>query len=469
MKFLRSENAVSEVVGYSIILGITVIGVGLITLVGVPSIYKLQDMTIIKSAEQSFTLLDSKASGTLLGDAPMRVAKINLEGGTLTNELNGTGRESYMFIKSANNTFNMTIPMGKLKYTYGDRIVGYEGGGVWSKYPSGGSVMVFPPEFHYDGRTLMLPILTVNGNASVGGKGTATVVFKKNSTIVLFPNTTIDKHRVNPLDYTTTGVVYVNITSDFYDAWAEYARSLSFTRVSTDKKNRTANIRFDVVPSTLGGSTVIQNPIRFTGVSSTNNTPLDNFSFKITSAGNNLDWDIRAKSGTKTLIFYLKDDNNWGIGKNVTLKIGYKDTAKSGDGETWKGNGIFTIQPDGFIYVDLLNKSINLKYEKVVVGANNANKCKTTADKINGISNPAYSWDSLNITDSNANNTQSLYNITQHYFSKIAQEGDSSFYKCASGNNNLPGPDSNMIIDYDATGTITFLYLSNNIADVNIN
>ncbi len=468
MKFLSSEKAVSEVVGYAIILGISITGVAMIILVGMPSIYKLQDMTVVKDVEQAFTLSSSKVSGTLIGDAPIRIAKINLGGGTVTVEPNGTGRESYMVIKSANNTFSFTIPMGKVKYTYGDRIVAYEGGGVWSKYPSGGSVMVFPPEFHYDGRTLMLPVINVNGNATVGGKGTAAVVFKKNSTLVQFPNTTYT-NRTNPLNYSSTGVVYVNIISDFYDAWAEYARSLSFTNVSTNKTNRTTSIGFIVIPSTLGGNTAVTNPINFIGLSS-NNTPVDNFSFKIRSANNKLNWDIRAKSGTGTLIFYLKSDTTWAIGNTVTLQIGYQDSSHT-YGETWGGDHIYTIQPDNFIYVDLLNKSINLTYKDINnVGANNANNCQTTADQISGIINPADSWgNNPYINDSNANKSQPLYNITQHYISKMAQEGDVSFYKCSDSQNNGPSSNSTMVMDYDAAGTITFLYASNNIADVDIN
>ncbi len=153
----------------------------MIVLVGVPSIYKLQDMTAVKNAEQAFTLSGSQASGTLLGDAPQRVVNINPGGGVVTVEPNGTGRESYVIIKSANNTFDITIPMGKVKYTYGDRIVAYEGGGIWSKYPSGGSVMLSPPEFHYDGRTLTLPVPTILGNASISGKGAGAVIFTKDS------------------------------------------------------------------------------------------------------------------------------------------------------------------------------------------------------------------------------------------------------------------------------------------------
>ncbi len=459
MEFLRSEKAVSEVVSQVFILSLTIIGVSAITLFGVPSIYRLEDMANVRATEQAFTALDSRVSSAIIGDSPMKTVNVNLGGGILTVAPNSTGRESYIVIKSANNTFNITIPMGKLEYTLGDRIVAYEGGGIWSKYPSGGSVMLSPPEFHYDGKTLTLPVPTITGNASIGGKGAATVTFTKNSAVVLFPNTTIDSNRKNPLNYSLSGKVYVNITSDFYDAWAEYARSLLYTNVTTDPANRTTSLELRVVPSTLGGSNPVPNPINIRGLPG-DDTPLDKWSFRISSAKNNLKWDIRTESGTKTLIFFLKDDNNWAVGKTVTLQIAYLDSSHSNKGETWEGESKYTIQPDNYVYVDLLNKSINLTYDSETVGADNSNKCQPFGFKINGIVNPDYSWDDLNITESNANRTQPLYNVTQHYIRELAQDDGISFSQCVSSDNQGPSANSTMVLGYNATGALTFLQIS---------
>lgn len=483
MKLLSSEKAVSEVVGYAIILGISITGVAMIVLVGVPSIYKLQDMSIVRNVEQTFTMSGSQASGTLLGDAPQRVVNINPGGGVVTVEPNRTGMESYIVVKSANGTFNITVPMGKVKYNYGDRIIGYEGGGIWSKYPSGGSVMVSPPEFHFDGRTLTFSVLTVNGNTTFGGKGTAAVTFKKNSTMVLFPNTTIDKNRTNPLNFSNSGKIYVNVTSEFYDAWADYARSLSYTSIRTDSTNRTASIELRVVPSTLGGSTVITNPIGFPGLDPANPAPLDNFSFKLIppgkKVGNNmkydkLNWDMRARSGNKTLIYYFKSDD-WKVDNKVDLLIGYLDTDLSpeGNGETWVGSSLYTIQSDYYIYVNLLSNSTNILYKSDEVGSTNSENCKLNGvSKVHGIANPDYSWDNLTITETNANNTQPLSNITQHYFWEMAQSGSIFFTQCAPSGDDKHGPDltnSSMVVNYSVTGDLTFLHISNSIADVSIN
>ena len=464
MQFLRSEKAVSEVVGQVFILSLTIVGVAAITLFGVPSIYRLEDMAAVRATEQAFTALDSRVSSVIIGDSPMKTVNVNLGGGILTVVPNSTGRESYIIIKSANNTFNVTIPMGKLEYTLGDRIVAYEGGGIWSKYPSGGSVMLSPPEFHYDGRTLTLPVPTITGNASISGKGAAAVTFTKDSAVVLFPNTTIDLNRTNPLNYSINGKVYVNITSDFYDAWAEYARSLLYANVTTDPASRTTSLELMVVPSNFGGSNPVPNPINIRGLPTDSATPLDKWSFRIAFQGKspwNINWDIRGESGSKTLIFYLKG-TGLKVGDKVDLEIGYKDSSISSEGETWEGDERFKVQDGGYIDVDLLNKSVNLTYESENVGADNANRCQPFGRKIDGIANPDYSWDDLNITDSNANKTQPLYNITQHYILKLTNGDNILLSQCTPSEEGNQGPSANstMILGYNATGALTFLQIS---------
>ncbi len=458
MKFLSSEKAVSEVIGHVIILGLAVTGVALITLIGAPSIYKLQDMAVIRNVEQGFTVLDSRASTSLIGDSPIQVTDMNPGDGILAVEPNGTGRESFMEIKSENRTFNITIPMGKVKYRLGERIVAYEGGGIWSKYPSGGSVMLSPPEFHYNGRTLTLPSITVNGTADIGGKGKASISFKKNTTVLLYPNTTVDPNRTNPLNYSLSGKVFVNITSDFYDAWADYARGLLYTKVSTNSTGHKASIELKVVPNTFGGLADYSNIINLRGLPNKDN-PADNFSFRIKDSNfHNFNWQLTTYSGTKTLVFELK--------KGTDLNIGYRDTAQNpNNAEIWVKNDAFTVVDDN-VDVDLLNASINLTYEGTIVGTDTpcANKMNSADIHI-----PAFSWSDRTINTTAGFNEESLYNITQHYIRLIAQSsGDATFSGCSPGGGHGPEPGSQMLIDYDAVGAITFLHISSNTADVSI-
>ncbi len=466
MKILKSEKAVSEVVGYVIILSLTITGVAMIILVGVPSIYKLQDMANIKNVEQAFTVIDSRASNTLIGDSPIREINFNLGGGTVEVEPhnNSIGMESSINIRSKNNTFDISMPMGKVKYHLGERIVAYEGGGIWSKYPSGGSIMLSPPEFHYNGRTLTFPGITVNGNTSVQGGGKASILFKKNETLVLFPNTSMDPNRSNPLIYNISGKVYVNITSDYYDAWAEYAKNLFYTKVVTNSSKHTASVELMVVPADFGGWTDYTNTINLRGLPD-NSTPLSNLSFKIVdnpppaNPFNSFNWQLTAHSGTKTLIFELK--------KGEDLTIGYRDTVNNpNNAEIWDLPNAFNVAGNS-VEIDLLNESKMLTYTGTMVG---------TTDPCDNKMNPAdlhntdFSWDDRTINTTAGFNKQSLYNITQHYIYLMSKpNGDVTFRGCSPSfpaNGHGPGAGSQMLIGYETAGGITFLHITKNTADV---
>ncbi|MFA4935363.1 MAG: hypothetical protein WC568_05960 [Candidatus Methanoperedens sp.] len=466
MKLLSCEKAEAELVGHIIILGITVLGISMIALYGVPAIYSLEDMANVKNVEQAFAILDSRASRAILGDSPLQITSINLGGGSLTVEPNSSTSKSYIVVNS--DIFNFTIPMGKVKYQLGDRIVAYEGGGVWSKYPSGGSVMLSRPEFNFNGVTLTLPVFNISGSTSVGGRGTAAVSFKKPAMQVLFPNTSNAgwAGRTNPVNYTQVGKVNVTIKSDFYDAWANHIETAvkSAKVVYSDPKNFTTRIELTVYPAYIGKSdSEIKDPIAFRGLDPSNSTPLNNFSFRVVPSNNPFDWDLRAISGTgnRRLIFHIKDGKS--PDDKVSLYVGYWENNDSYT-ETWDGQDLFTIQdgnPD-YVDIDLLNKSVNLTYNNENVGSDNSASCKSFGVKIAGITDPDFSWDDRII---NLNDKQSLYNITQHYIQKLAQEGDFSFEQCS---NHGPESGSTMDIDYFAPGGLTYLHITDNKADVGI-
>ncbi len=474
MKLLSCEKAEAELVGHVIILGITILGVSMIALYGVPAIYSLEDMANVRNVEQSFAVLDSRASRAILGDSPLQITSINLGGGSLTVEPNSSGSPSYIFINST--IFNVTIPMGKVKYQLGDRIVAYEGGGVWSKYPSG-SVMLSRPEFNYNGVTLTFPVFDINGTTSVGGKGTAAVSFKKPASQVLFPNTNTSNsggvNRTNPVNFTIVEKVYVNITSDFYDAWADHVETAvkSAKVVSVDTKNRTTSIALTVYPAYIGKSdSDIKNPIDFRGLDPSNSTPLSNFSFRIYKSPSfkDLKWDIRTASGTKRLVFEFSPNSQ---GTYANVKIGYKQGSGPGTVETWTNTTDLVLvtgsDPDAYADMDLLNKSINLTYDSTGVGTTSSQGCGT--DQIDGSGNQfndtGFSWAGTLIEGTTE---KSLYNITQHYIQLMAQDGDFSFGQCSPGGTKGPSSNSGMFIDYYAPGGLTYLHITDNKADVGI-
>lgn len=464
MKLLYSEKAEAELVGHVIILGITVLGVSMISLYGIPAIFSLQDMANVKNVEQTFTVLDSQASRAVIGESPLQITNINLGGGSLTIEPNSTS-QSYILVNST--IFNVTIPMGKIKYQLGDRIVAYEGGGVWSKYPSG-TVMLSRPEFHYNGVTLTLPVFNISGNASVGGGGTVSVSVKKPAIQVLFPSPNW-VNRTNPVNFTQVGKVYVTVKSDFYDAWADHIGTLSSAKVvSEDATNRTARIELTVYPAYIGRSeSSIAEPIAFRGLDGSNSTPLNNFSLSIKGIDSSFQWDIRAKSASenKRLIFDLKQESSGGS-DYLTIKVGYQQGSGSGTAETWIGDKLFLVQ-GGYAEVNLLNKSINLTYESNGVGT--VSSCSDVAQIYQtDFNDTGFSWTDRVVNVTSPYNKQSLYNITQHYIQLMAQDGDFSLYQCSPAGKQGPDQYSTMFIDYYAPGGLTYLHITDNKADVGI-
>jgi hypothetical protein len=478
--FIRSDIAVSSVVGMIMILALTITSVSVIFLYGVPTIYEMEDMANAQKAEQAFTVLDSRTSKVALGESPSQTTSLSMMGGKL--EVNGNNEsynESQIVVISVDidaawynsfkqnrymwqgwknyvanpgmNEFNAS--MGNIVYRDNDRIIGYEGGGVWSMYPSGKSVMISPPEFHYNGETLTLPIMKVEGNElHTGNQDVDITVSSNNMPVVLYPDPGSDSRRTNPL---TSDKVIIYIKSDFYHAWAEYANTLAYATAETDEANKTAVIELEVIPAM--GKDTLKTAFKVGSVNPYNPNPVYNFSFDLEARAsqglNPSNYQITATSGTKTLTYIVAKK---GGANQLLVDVEYEDTAV-GEVETWENNGIFVVSgsnEEQSSTVDLLSKTYTLEYDE----------------------NSDFSWDNDSTTslgpnvDYSKGDIMPLYNLTQHYMKLITMDGSVVF--------NLQQPGHSDPVDYDAStltlyydgmpGSITYLHVSRNDLSVNL-
>ncbi|WP_406655730.1 hypothetical protein V7O62_08035 [Methanolobus sp. ZRKC2] len=479
---LGSEKAISAVVGLLIILMLTVTSISVILLYATPTISDMQDMANAQRVEQAFTVFDSRTSKVALGESPSQTTSFSImEGNVEVNGDNASYNESSIVIIcvdmnaswyssfqgsrhrwgawepyiswSEMNEFNAS--MGSITYTKEDRIIGYEGGGIWSKYPTGKAVMISPPEFHYNGETLTLPIMTVVGNE--GSSGTTDVdvtVSSDNMPTVLYPNPSADSKRVNPLN---SDKVLIYIKSEFYNAWADYANSLAYTSAETDDANETAIVELEVIPAM--GKDRLKQAFKVGAVNQSNPAPIYNFSLDLearASAGlNPSNYRITASSGTRKLTYTLAKK---GGANQLIMSVIYEDTATGGGVETWDGMDIFPVsgkQDDQAAEVDLLSQTFTFEYDE-------------SSD---------FSWDnnsSLGIDPDIAytnGDTTSLYNLTQHYMKLITMEGSVIFVLDHPGSGKGKGGGSDPV-DYDEStltlyydgmpGSITYLHVSRN-------
>jgi len=243
---LFDNRADSEVIDHVILLGIAILGISMIILYGVPVIKSLQNMAHVKNAEHAFTVFDSRTSRAALAEAPRQATDMNLGGGYISVMPNSSEEPSFVLIQLKNGTSSLApdiyIPMGKIVYRLENREVAYEGGGVWSKYPLG-SIMISPPEFHYNGITLTLPVINILDTSSKGGEGTVSLNIEKKNTLIIYPKDSYS----NPIP---EDVTHVNITikSEYYYAWANYFKSIPLANVYLNASEKKVTVTLSTPP-----------------------------------------------------------------------------------------------------------------------------------------------------------------------------------------------------------------------------
>ncbi|MDF1533897.1 MAG: hypothetical protein P1P69_05275 [Methanosarcinaceae archaeon] len=482
---LRSESAVSPVIGIILILGLTILSISTLLIYSVPTLDGLEDMAKAQKVEQAFTVFDSRTSKVALGESPIQTTYVSLMGGTVnvngdqdayneskivivTVDISNPANSVFMNNRyrwgswepyvggSGFNEFNCSL--GSIEYSLDDRIIAYEGGGVWSKYPTGSTIMISPPEFHYNGETLTLPLMKINGRSGVSGTGNVGVsISSSNMPLVLFPNTTMAGNRVNPLE---ADKVIIYIKSEYYDAWANYANSQTYTSATVDVANNTAIIELDVIPP-MGEST-LTDAFKVGSLNSTMSSPIYNFSFNFVAGGaqglNPSNYDISASSGTKTLTYTL--DKTAGL----RLDVEYQDTAAGSEYiERWSNIAAIPLtgtSPETAT-IDFLSDNYTMEYK-------------------DGISNDAYaepdfSWSQIGemstlpdllIIESNTNSSLSLNNLTQHYMKLLTMDDSVIFGIDGGPQDPVNYEESTLTLYYDGMpGAITYLHITKNELD----
>jgi hypothetical protein len=472
---LECETADSSVIGMIIILMLTTLSVGAILLYGMPTINDMQDMAKSQKAEQAFTVFDSRTSKVALGESPVQTTSLSLMGGSL--EVNGDSTSyneseitvvladidapwydsfsqqryrlgSWEGFETETNFTMFNVSMGSIIYKKDDRIVGYEGGGVWSKYPTGKAVMISPPEFNYNGETLTLPVMCINGNTSISGAtDVAITVSSNNMPTVLYPNPVMDNRMINPLK---SDKVLVYIKSDFYNAWADYANTLAYTSATVDEVNSTAVVELEVMPA-MGKSTLTHN-FKVGVLNASKPSPMYNFSFDLgarASQGlNPSNYQISATSGSKTLTYSLAKK---GGANQLQLNVAYQDTDAAPYVEEWNGIDVFPItgsKQDQEAIVDLLDKSFIMEYD----------------------ASDDFSWNDTSVVslppnvEFNGGEEVSLYNITQHYMKLITMDGSVKFSLNSPGKSDpVDYDESSLTLNYEGmSGAITYLHVTRN-------
>jgi flagellin-like protein len=234
------RRAQSEVLGVVLLLGLTLAGAGVVVVSGSNAIQSMTASADVNRAEHAMTQLDSKASLVAHGSSDSQ--QVTVARGQ-KSDVHLDRDAGWMRVVNESTTGSETIimneSMGAVAYERGRTSLAYQGGGVWRQDTGSGSVMISPPEFHYQGRTLTLPLVLVGGEGSISG-GTLRVT-RDGAPVGKFPTDAAD--RSNPL---TGGEITVTVKSDYYRAWGQFFEERTGGNASVDHDNRTASIRLAV-------------------------------------------------------------------------------------------------------------------------------------------------------------------------------------------------------------------------------
>lgn len=341
---MRDRRAQSEVIGVILLLGLTVIGTTAIITIGTTAVGDSRQSAEVQSTEHAMTLFDSRAGNVALGEADVQAVEFGRTDGRFDIE-DGANGGTIRIEHRINGTveWQHETPLGAVVYTNDGTKIAYQGGGVW-RHENGGTWMVSPPEFHYHGETLTLPLIRVTGERSASGEPEL-YVRSGSETTRIYPMTD-DPYPIE------NGRVTVTVESEYYEGWKQYFETRTNGEISVDEEAESVTVELQA-RETIGWFTMTGNgdEINLRGIDSENAIN----EFKLTLRPNDpgggesgrefspFQWGLEVSESGFELMFKKNGD--------------YVDvTVTSPDGsETWEKEQAFAIETDadGNEYVHL--------------------------------------------------------------------------------------------------------------------
>jgi hypothetical protein len=249
MNFTKSDDAVSEMVDYSIILSIILLATGIIVVAGVPMLEHMQETQHTDNIKQSFQVLAPNVNKVVFGNAPAQSVELKMYGGSLSvtgNNYINISMQVWNNTAGLSETVSFGKQMGNIENDFQNTLISYENSGVWARYESGESIMVAEPRFTYANNVLVIPDASVSGRSSVSGSGLVRV--------------TADAGRRSIESYQNVSQVNITITSDYFEAWERFLNEhLEMATIEVNEtsqtvlasKNYTENIDVYIVKAAM--------------------------------------------------------------------------------------------------------------------------------------------------------------------------------------------------------------------------
>jgi hypothetical protein len=232
----RSDNnGVSEAIGFIIILGIVVTGIGLVTLSGYPMLLEHQQNANVRNMEKNMLVLQSEENLLTYKGVPYRETSMQISGGNLrvvNPNPSGSGPGDSNFVinvyesdiagNSASQVISKRVYPGLLEYSSdsANEIIALQNGAVVTNgfSETGGSTMLSEPRWFLDNNdgnnTLILSLINIKSEGYLSATGIGTVQMS-----VIQENTTDISNSSVPYN---VDLMYNYGADGYLDAWRNY-------------------------------------------------------------------------------------------------------------------------------------------------------------------------------------------------------------------------------------------------------
>jgi hypothetical protein len=513
-----TERAQSSNIGLVLLLALTIVGAGVVVGIGASAYDDVQRQTSIDRAEHAMTLFDARTAVVGLGEGSSQSLRLGRSTG---GDYAADADAGWLRITHANYTTNETetvynATLGTVTYRTAGTTVAYQGGGVW-RQQAGGTTMVSPPEFHYRGTTLTLPIVRVRSDDAATGSATA-IVRRESDLRRVYPNETaatgdgvgapydVDNDDGSTRQYRNpvrNGTVSVTVGSDYYRGWAAYFRTRTTGNVSVDHDNRTATVVLETTDQ-VGQFTL---PEKDEGVAARGVAPGHSVTdFETTIAVGNGNGKGKGGGGTANNLYvsYYIDEGDRsyeaavalpsGIGNyckngpddvNLRMDVYYHDASTPEGVHRWTNDSISSVSGpvqlaceagSPVIRIDFTSANQNLTYGSSSVDEETAIDWDTLD---NGAPDPdpttfAHEGDDGENTTYEYDDEQNLRILTRHYFATFGSDFRVRVHHGPgnSGSARIDASNSGGTLRYESGGGgsfITYLHVTENNVTVELN
>lgn len=231
---MTGDRAVSETLGYILILGVVIMVTSAAFVNSYSVISNTREKVKSESMEQGFKKIRNIVEYTAYSKNPQKSIRLLVNEGTISVKEGNT--MNITVVNTSGSLYSKTSEMGLIEYGYKDYTVAFENGGVWEKSPEGTTIVSEPRIFIYREQigneiVTFVSLTQIQGQGSVGGHGFVNVLVEYNSS--------------ETRTYNNSGYINLNLTSEYAEAWEDY-----FERMREGLENNT------VLQTRLNGNSI---------------------------------------------------------------------------------------------------------------------------------------------------------------------------------------------------------------------